>query len=127
MRRLLAAVLVLSACGGDDGGTPGPDAAVADAAPLDAAAEPDAGADAGPVTTVGTFCHDLSAAICAGLTACGCRFDVRAYDEAGCVEARTAECSANLGPIAGEIAAGMSRFHEPSVAACLAATEAMAA
>ncbi len=83
--------------------------------------------DASVPVTAATFCHDFSTRVCAGLSSCGCRFDVRGYDAAGCVDARAAECVTGLGArIAPDIQAGRARFDEVAVAACLAASEAMA-
>ncbi len=91
---------------------------------------PDAGAsaDSAPVPTTATsFCTDLSERLCAGLSSCGCRFDLRPYDAAGCVAARSAECLGGFGArVEPDVAAGRARFHEPGVSACLDAVEVMA-
>lgn len=98
----LAPALLLLACGGDDGG----------------------GATG---TTPAAFCQAVSERVCAGLEACACRFDLRPYDAAGCVAARTASCTASLADQVGaDVAAGRARFDEPNVTACLAAIAAMA-
>jgi hypothetical protein len=114
---LLLTTLLLStiaACGGDDDSPP-----LADAAPT----EP----DAAPGTTVASFCHALSTEICAGLSSCSCRFDTRTYDAAGCVDARTAECSASLGRgVGADLASGQARFDDLAVTRCLGAVEALA-
>lgn len=86
-----------------------------------------ASGDAGTGTTPASFCAGFATRICAGLSACGCRFDVRAYDADGCVAARAAACTASLETRLGpDLAAGRARFHEPAVTACLDAVAAMA-
>jgi hypothetical protein len=72
-------------------------------------------------------CRAVSQQICAGLTACGCRFDVRAYDAAGCVDARTADCVAGFAArVQPDVDAGRVRFDDASIAACLADLDALA-
>lgn len=96
---------IVAACGDDGGASP----------------------DATGSTTTASFCAAISERICAGLSACGCRFDVRPYDAASCVAERTATCAASLDQRIGpDVAAGRARFHEPAVAACLDAVTRMA-
>lgn len=77
--------------------------------------------------TGAAFCQALSERVCAGLSACGCRFDVRAYDANGCVAARTAECQDGFADrIQPDITAGFVRFDAAAVTACLADLEALA-
>ncbi|MCX5742820.1 MAG: hypothetical protein NT062_10020, partial [Proteobacteria bacterium] len=115
---VLALILLGVACGDN---TPRPPATP------DAPGAPDA-PDAPTVTTPASFCRAFSERICAGLDACACRFDQRAYDAAGCADARTADCVASFGAKVGpDLAAGHARFDEAVVASCLAATDAMVA
>jgi hypothetical protein len=107
MRRLAFLTLVLVACGGGSG------------------SRPDAGGpDAGTGTTPASFCRALAERTCAGLSACSCRFDLRPYDAAGCVDARTASCEATFGTRVGpDLASGAAAFHESSVVFCMDAVD----
>ncbi len=108
---------------GDNHATP----VVADAA-IDAPVVADAAIDAPGSTTVVRFCSQVSTRICQGLSACGCRFDQRAYAANECVAARTADCvtgfGGNVGP---DLASGRATFDEPSVQACLTDVTVLAA
>ncbi len=100
-RFLAAALLLLAACG--DGNNPD---------------QPDAAASG---WTAESLCTALSTSICRGLTDCGCRFDQRPYDAAGCVAARTEACRASVeGQAGADLAAGRVRFHDAGITACLA-------
>jgi hypothetical protein len=93
----------------------------------DAAPAADAGPDASTATTVQSFCHDLSQRVCEGLASCGCRFDLRPYDMAGCVDARTSACAAGLGAnVQADLDSGAAVFDEAAVQACLVAVTAEA-
>lgn len=88
----------------------------------------DAALDASAPTTVASFCSQLSTTICAGLSACSCRFDQRAYAANECVAVRTTDCIAGFGGNVGpDLGSGRAVFDESSVQACLVTTTELAA
>jgi hypothetical protein len=107
-RQLIVALALAAACGDNHV------AVTPDAAP--------ASPDAAVAWTAASVCHAISAQVCAQLDACACRFELRPYDAAGCVDARTAECVAGFGAKVGaDLAAGHARLDPPSIERCVAA------
>lgn len=109
-RRLVLALIVSSlvACG-DHPVTPAPDAAVftPDAAPR--------------VWTAEDVCAAISAQICDRLDHCGCRFDLRPYDKAGCAAVRTSACVASFADrVKPDLQEGRARLDGPTIDGCLA-------
>ena len=123
---LTLSTLLLSAACSERAPSPTPDAAVSDSSAPETDGETDG--ETGAATTVSTFCRAVSERTCAGMTKCGCSFELRPYTAEACVEARTASCVSSFGvKIQPDLDAGRSSFHEPSVTRCLAAVDAMVA
>lgn len=116
MSRLVAALalacsLAVLACG--DNTRP----AIVDAGP-DAPSAPDAPA----AWTAARVCAAISEKICAELSTCGCRFDLRPYDATTCAAARTAQCTQTFADrIAPDLASGAAHLDGPSIDRCVAA------
>ncbi len=86
-----------------------------------------AGCGGPDAATAERTCRALSERVCAGLVACGCAFDVRPYDAAGCVAARTAECTDRLDRAVGaDLAGGRLRLDDAAISRCLDDVDALA-
>jgi hypothetical protein len=106
-------LLTVAACGDNSRSPANPDAGTDASVDIDARIEP-------PVTQ---YCRAISEVICSGLATCGCRFDTRAYDAAGCVEARTTSCVLATAAQASDVAAGRAEVEPVALARCVAALE----
>ncbi len=94
---------------------------------MDATPAPDATPpDAAVAWSVETFCTARAARWCTGLATCGCRFDIRPYDAAGCEAAQAADCAAQFAQISAAIDAGQLGFSAGDVTACLEGVAAVA-